>query len=438
MSELNQEVNYYDYVQGTASADALFDVPNPELEEKVPQYENFYLKKVLELQTRVLSPEETSELTSRVQVAEDAKKRSRTPDQDQETQNVILSGNEAMTQLVEGNVKLIAWFVRETMGYHKAQNIKLHNKPHRSKVTPYILLQDFASMPMDYADRIQAASIGFMEAIKRYDPEKGSLAGYAMWYMESELTRSANEETHYPVRIPAYMQQNMRRVQAVQNRSVDTATQPNLTDTTFETDLFARDVLLAARWLFVYKKISLDQLRDYRQLKIDEYNELELHGLAEEADEPHEVAVADAQAVEEIHVLESRISTEQSFSTALAKIPTRKLGMLASYVGLDSQYPKTLENVGMEYGVTRERVRQVVAYALSFLRQEIYFQHQSLEATLDRANLFGGVAEVVAVSDDEKASLGIDSGHIVFDRSPSDKYKSKKPKFVYKEDWTDK
>ncbi|MCA9324153.1 hypothetical protein KC992_03585 [Candidatus Saccharibacteria bacterium] len=428
--------DYIDYQMGNINADGLFDP----LDFEVPEYDfsfrtdNEYLDMLNRRQCQSMSSYERSALCKDIQ----------------EKRAQGLDYSDDMDKIVSGNIRFIGWFVRETMGFHKQKDLKSGKKPTRSKILPGVYLRDFAGMPLDFADRFQEATLGFMNAVLAHDAEKGDLMTIALWYMEGGIIKATNDASHdYGVRIPTHAQKIMRRVVSLQKAHENAGTIPNLDDSTQELETDRVSIEAAAVNIYRHQAISLERILEAYQR--DGFSD----GCDEDVVGPAET-VYDPESQDAFDDVEQAVMVFAALDKALGDLSDRKERVINLRFGLDDGVARTLEAIGKcitnltsgqaeTIGITRERVRTLEAEALAELRHnDVWFKigvnkpYRYGYFLEHEAPVFGGLPQYIRLSEAMTVDFGLE-GHIIFDRSPGVRKNppTGQPKFVYQEDWSD-
>lgn len=203
---------------------------------------------------------------------------------------------------------------------------------------------------MDMLDLIQAGNIGLMKAVDKYDYKKGfKFSTYATWWIRQSITRYI-DDCEYIIRLPVHLQQKISMLKRKKQEFVN---------------IYLRDP-------------SVEELADYCDMDIDKVTEvlnnnkniISLDSPIKDDDDgslvefiPSDDTLNDIVIDEvEKHNLQEKIDEVLSFLT------DQEEEVLRSRFGLGESEPKTLEEIGKIFGVTRERIRQIEAKALRKLR----------------------------------------------------------------------
>ncbi|HPG13411.1 MAG TPA: sigma-70 family RNA polymerase sigma factor [Microthrixaceae bacterium] len=205
----------------------------------------------------------------------------------------------------------------------------------------------YQSSGVPLLDLIQEGNLGLMHAVEKFDWRKGfKFSTYATWWIRQAITRGI-ANTGRTIRIPVHAGDTMTRVQRTRSRlEIELGRLPTTAELAREVDLPEDKV--TETLLYAVEPLSLDE------------------PLREDADAVLADLVADDAPTAEGAALHAMVPT--AVDDLLSGLEEREREVLRLRYGLDRGEPRTLEEVGAQFELTRERIRQIEVRAMSKLR----------------------------------------------------------------------
>jgi len=210
------------------------------------------------------------------------------------------------------------------------------------------IARDYEGLGVPLLDLINEGNIGLMKGVERFNPKKGAkLSTYAAWWIKQSIKRALANQAK-TIRLPVHVVDKMAHIRKAETRLRETLDREP-TDEEVAHDL----------------GFNMRRVRQYREASRTPVS-LDSPVGSEDETSISEI-VADSNAAAPFDQL-VRDTDNELVSEVLATLDERESKILAMRFGLDNGKPKTLEEVGEHFGVTRERIRQIQDLALHKMR----------------------------------------------------------------------
>ncbi|TWP49003.1 RNA polymerase sigma factor [Lentzea tibetensis] len=285
-----------------------------------------YLKQIGKV--ALLNAEEEVELAKRIEAGLYAAERVRRSEDEQEKLTpqlrrdlrwIVRDGERAKNHLLEANLRLVV-----------------------------SLAKRYTGRGMAFLDLIQEGNLGLIRAVEKFDYTKGyKFSTYATWWIRQAITRAMADQAR-TIRIPVHMVEVINKLGRIQRELLqDLGREPTPEELAKEMDITPEKVLEIQQ--YAREPISLDQT------------------IGDEGDSQLGDFIEDSEAVVAVDAVSFTLLQDQ-LQSVLATLSEREAGVVRLRFGLTDGQPRTLDEIGQVYGVTRERIRQIESKTMSKLR----------------------------------------------------------------------
>ncbi|SFP84848.1 RNA polymerase primary sigma factor [Saccharomonospora viridis] len=285
-----------------------------------------YLKQIGKV--ALLNAEEEVELAKRIEAGLYAAERLRIAEEEGEKLStqmrrdlkwIVRDGERAKSHLLEANLRLVV-----------------------------SLAKRYTGRGMAFLDLIQEGNLGLIRAVEKFDYTKGfKFSTYATWWIRQAITRAMADQAR-TIRIPVHMVEVINKLGRIQRELLqDLGREPTPEELAKEMDISPEKVLEIQQ--YAREPISLDQT------------------IGDEGDSQLGDFIEDSEAVVAVDAVSFTLLQDQ-LQSVLQTLSEREAGVVRLRFGLTDGQPRTLDEIGQVYGVTRERIRQIESKTMSKLR----------------------------------------------------------------------
>ena len=214
------------------------------------------------------------------------------------------------------------------------------------------IARDYSNYGLPLLDLISEGNIGLMKAVERFDPKKGGkLSTYAAWWIKQSIKRALANQSK-TIRLPVHLVDKIAKMRRVSMQMTEELGREP-TDDELAEEVGLSPAKVTALKSAAIRPTSLDQ-------PIGDDDSTQFGDL-----------VGDADAQDPFEMLRDK-DLRNEVGDLLGILDDRERRIINCRFGLDGKKPKTLEDVGVKFGVTRERIRQLQNIALNKLRKALH------------------------------------------------------------------